>query len=173
MARHPLAPAETGRCAQHSPGRPLPLGLILQAEAACSRSRMRPPGGTRGTCTATGMLNRNSVLVHGAIWGDTVLVEPRLPVARYFILPPRHYPFRLSPRRHRCEPSSTGECGCCEGYASYLRHNGFAVDLMPTDDLTMLSRQAGVPQSLDGCHLSVIDGYAADSPLPKIFMTAP
>jgi hypothetical protein len=62
------------------------------------------------------------------------------------------------------------QCDCCEGYADYLRQNGFAVDVKPTNDLATLSRQAGVPEELDGCHISLIDGYVVEGhvPIPAI-----
>ena len=37
------------------------------------------------------------------------------------------------------------QCGCCEGYADYLRENGFEVTVKPTHDLPLLHRQYGVP----------------------------
>ena len=32
------------------------------------------------------------------------------------------------------------QCGCCEGYADYLRENGFTVTVKPTEDLADMSR---------------------------------
>ncbi|MCW3477539.1 DUF411 domain-containing protein [Limobrevibacterium gyesilva] len=58
------------------------------------------------------------------------------------------------------------QCGCCEGYAAYLRQNGFAVDVKPTNDLDTMSREAGVPDELEGCHLSMIDGYVVEGHVP-------
>ncbi len=29
------------------------------------------------------------------------------------------------------------QCGCCEGYADYLRSNGFEVSIVPTHDLPL------------------------------------
>jgi hypothetical protein len=40
------------------------------------------------------------------------------------------------------------QCGCCEGYAAYLRENGFNVDVKPTNDLLEISRKAGVPENM-------------------------
>src|SRR5438105_4551335 len=37
------------------------------------------------------------------------------------------------------------QCGCCEGYAAYLRQNGFTVDVKPTNDLAEISQKAVVP----------------------------
>lgn len=41
-------------------------------------------------------------------------------------------------------------CSCCEGYVAYLRRNGFAVDVKPTNDLAQISRTAGVPEQMQG-----------------------
>ena len=47
------------------------------------------------------------------------------------------------------------QCGCCEGYADYLRENGFEVTVTPTHDLPLLHRQHGVPEPLVGCHVPI------------------
>jgi len=58
------------------------------------------------------------------------------------------------------------QCGCCEGYAKYLRDNGFEVEVKPTNDLAEISRKAGVPEDFQGCHTSFIDGYVIDGHVP-------
>jgi hypothetical protein len=58
------------------------------------------------------------------------------------------------------------ECGCCEGYADYLRQNGFSVTVKPTHVLAAISRDAGIPDEAQGCHLSMIDGYAVSGHVP-------
>ncbi|MEC9244770.1 MAG: DUF411 domain-containing protein [Pseudomonadota bacterium] len=58
------------------------------------------------------------------------------------------------------------QCGCCEGYADHLRKNGFTVTVEPTHDLVTLSREAGVPDVVQGCHLSMIEGYAVSGHVP-------
>ncbi|MGT2442991.1 DUF411 domain-containing protein [Ensifer adhaerens] len=58
------------------------------------------------------------------------------------------------------------QCGCCEGYAAYLRENGFNVDAKPTNDLLEISRKAGVPENMQGCHTMFIDGYVVDGHVP-------
>ncbi len=58
------------------------------------------------------------------------------------------------------------ECSCCEGYAAYLRKNGFEVDVKPTNDLAEISRKAGVPENLQGCHTMFVDGYVIDGHVP-------
>jgi hypothetical protein len=58
------------------------------------------------------------------------------------------------------------QCSCCEGYADYLRQNGFKVDVKPTNDLAEISRKAGVPENMEGCHTTFIDGYVIDGHVP-------
>jgi hypothetical protein len=58
------------------------------------------------------------------------------------------------------------ECGCCDGYADYLRHNGFAVTAKATHDLAEISRKAGIPAELQGCHTSFIGDYVVDGHVP-------
>jgi hypothetical protein len=58
------------------------------------------------------------------------------------------------------------QCGCCEGYADYLRDNGFEVTVKPTHDLPLLHRQHGVPEELVGCHTTLVDGYVVEGHVP-------
>ena len=58
------------------------------------------------------------------------------------------------------------QCSCCEGYAAYLRDNGFDVEVKPTTDLAEISRKAGVPEQMEGCHTAFIDGYVVDGHVP-------
>src|SRR5947207_8993223 len=37
------------------------------------------------------------------------------------------------------------QCGCCEGYADYLRDNGFKVKAISTNDLTVMGQKYGIP----------------------------
>lgn len=70
------------------------------------------------------------------------------------------------------EPSKFGilykapQCGCCEGYADYLRENGYKITIKPTHNLTTISREAGVPDTIQGCHTMLIDGYAVSGHVP-------
>lgn len=58
------------------------------------------------------------------------------------------------------------QCGCCEGYVAYLRKNGFAIDVKPTNDLAQISRKAGVPEDMQGCHTMFVEGYVVDGHVP-------
>lgn len=58
------------------------------------------------------------------------------------------------------------QCGCCENYATYLRSNGFEVEVKPTNDLAQISSAAGVPPEYEGCHTTFIEGYVVDGHVP-------
>lgn len=58
------------------------------------------------------------------------------------------------------------QCDCCEGYADYLRENGFDVTVKATHDLAQMSREAGISDEFQGCHLSFVDGYVVSGHVP-------
>ena len=58
------------------------------------------------------------------------------------------------------------QCGCCEGYAEYLRGHGFAVTVVPTHDLPLLDEKYGIATDLQPCHVSLVDGYVVGGHVP-------
>jgi hypothetical protein len=60
----------------------------------------------------------------------------------------------------------TPQCGCCEAYADHLRESGFEVTVEPTEDLTRIKRQYGVPGPLEGCHTTLVEGYVVEGHVP-------
>lgn len=58
------------------------------------------------------------------------------------------------------------QCGCCEEYAKYLGQHGFKVTVTPTHNMSMISRQNGVPEHLAGCHTMLIEGYVVEGHVP-------
>lgn len=82
------------------------------------------------------------------------------------------FPALLTPRQaHAAGPIpvtlyKNPSCTCCEGYAQYLDQNGFKVDVKPTNDLAEISRKAGIPEALEGCHTSFIGDYVVDGHVP-------
>jgi hypothetical protein len=58
------------------------------------------------------------------------------------------------------------QCGCCEAYAKYLRHNGFKVTVKETHNMSLISRQNGVPEKLAGCHTMLVGGYVVEGHVP-------
>ena len=53
-----------------------------------------------------------------------------------------------------------------ESDASYLRHNGFQVKVIPTNDLTVMGEKYGITDSLQPCHISLIGGYVVGGHIP-------
>ena len=58
------------------------------------------------------------------------------------------------------------QCGCCEDYANYLRGHGYGVEVIATHDLDAIKAKNGVPESLGGCHTTLIDGYVVEGHVP-------
>jgi len=58
------------------------------------------------------------------------------------------------------------QCTCCEGYAAYLRKNGFEVEVKTSHDLGKISQNAGVPEDLQGCHTMFVENYVVDGHVP-------
>jgi hypothetical protein len=58
------------------------------------------------------------------------------------------------------------QCDCCEGYADYLRHNGFQVKVIPTNELTVMGEKYGISDNLQPCHISLIGGYVVGGHVP-------
>src|SRR5262249_16259776 len=58
------------------------------------------------------------------------------------------------------------QCNCCEAYARYLDQNGFQVVVTPTHGLAEISRKAGVPEDLEGCHTMFVGDYVVDGHVP-------
>lgn len=57
-------------------------------------------------------------------------------------------------------------CGCCDGHADHLRADGFAVNVVQTDDLAGLKKKFGVPQQFEGCHTITVGGYVVEGHVP-------
>src|SRR5207253_11434102 len=58
------------------------------------------------------------------------------------------------------------QCGCCEGYADYLRDNSFKVKAISTKDLTVMGQKYGIPDDMQPCHISLIGGYVVGGHIP-------
>lgn len=57
-------------------------------------------------------------------------------------------------------------CGCCTEHGNYLRAHGFDVTITNDENVYDLARMAGVPDDMQGCHLTMIDGYAISGHVP-------
>lgn len=72
----------------------------------------------------------------------------------------------IAEQRIRATLFKSPQCDCCDGYAAYLRRNGFEVEVKTTHDLANISRKAGVPEAMQGCHTTFVEGYVVDGHVP-------
>lgn len=61
-------------------------------------------------------------------------------------------------------------CHCCDLYARHLEENGFDVDLIDATDMAPIKQKYGVPESLEGCHTAVVDGYVLEGLIPAKYV---
>ena len=73
---------------------------------------------------------------------------------------------RAAPNRGDLTLYKNPQCGCCEGYADYLRDNGFKVKAISTNDLTEMGEKYGIPNDLQPCHISLTGGYVVGGHIP-------
>lgn len=57
-------------------------------------------------------------------------------------------------------------CDCCAAYADYLRGHGFAVTVIESEDMDEVHARAGTPEGFEGCHMTMIGGYAIEGHVP-------
>ncbi|OJI07614.1 hypothetical protein BK004_00815 [bacterium CG10_46_32] len=57
-------------------------------------------------------------------------------------------------------------CGCCANYITYLKRQGFDVEVQNHDDLSSIKEQYGVPGGLESCHTTVIGDYVSEGHVP-------
>ena len=72
----------------------------------------------------------------------------------------------LAQERPRATLYKAPDCGCCEGYATYLRRNGIDVTSVASHDLPLIKKQHRVPEKLEGCHTTLIDNYVIEGHVP-------
>ena len=51
------------------------------------------------------------------------------------------------------------ECDCCVSYASYLRSEGFDVEIRTTEDMRLIKSKYHIPTNMESCHTSIIGDY--------------
>ena len=60
----------------------------------------------------------------------------------------------------------TPTCGCCRAWVDHLRAQGFHVETVDRDDLTMVKAANGVPGGLQSCHTATVGGYVVEGHVP-------
>ena len=61
----------------------------------------------------------------------------------------------------------TPTCGCCGVYSSYMKKEGYHVEINDMADLSGIKQSLGVPSELESCHTSEIGGYVVEGHIPN------
>ena len=57
-------------------------------------------------------------------------------------------------------------CGCCEKWVEHLHAEGFATQVIDTNELGALKQSLKVPSEHSSCHTAVVDGYFIEGHVP-------
>jgi len=57
-------------------------------------------------------------------------------------------------------------CGCCSGWADYMKKNGHNVVVKKTEQMEMIKKMAGVPEDMQACHTAVVGDYIVEGHVP-------
>ena len=57
-------------------------------------------------------------------------------------------------------------CGCCAGWVTHMRGNGFTVTVKETEDLGVVKKLSAVPDRLQSCHTAKVGGYVIEGHVP-------
>jgi hypothetical protein len=76
----------------------------------------------------------------------------------------------ISAARAQAQPSvlvlKNPSCGCCGGWVSHMRANGFRVETKEVADLSGIRRASAVPDALASCHTAFVSGYVIEGHVP-------
>ncbi len=58
-------------------------------------------------------------------------------------------------------------CGCCGVYSSYMKAEGYSVDIKNMEDLSPIKEELGIPNELLSCHTTEIANYVLEGHVPN------
>ena len=58
-------------------------------------------------------------------------------------------------------------CGCCGVYATYMKREGYEVEIEDVEDLSAVKQRLGVPYELESCHTTEVGGYVVEGHIPE------
>jgi len=69
-------------------------------------------------------------------------------------------------------------CGCCKSWTEAIKKAGYTVEVLDVQDLSLVKKQASVPDALVGCHTAVLGKYVFEGHVPlqaidKLLKTQP
>ena len=57
-------------------------------------------------------------------------------------------------------------CGCCSGHASYLKGQGYKVNVIAMEDITDIKDKHNIPMDMRSCHTEIIGDYFVEGHIP-------
>lgn len=57
-------------------------------------------------------------------------------------------------------------CGCCGDWVSYLRDEGFPVEVESRANVRPVKQKVGVPDDLASCHTAIVSDYVVEGHVP-------
>jgi hypothetical protein len=57
-------------------------------------------------------------------------------------------------------------CGCCVNYAAYLERQGFSVETVMTQDMSVIKADNDIPRNMESCHTVMIGDYFVEGHIP-------
>lgn len=75
-------------------------------------------------------------------------------------------PARAEPTDKTLYVYKTPWCGCCTQWAEAMEQAGYTVEITELEDLSLVRRQAGVPDAVQACHTGAIGGYVIEGHVP-------
>lgn len=58
------------------------------------------------------------------------------------------------------------QCGCCVKYISYLKEQGFNVEVKNLNDMSEIKEEYNIPRNMQSCHTTVIGDYFIEGHIP-------
>jgi hypothetical protein len=58
-------------------------------------------------------------------------------------------------------------CGCCNNYISYLRREGYDVEVMNHENMDPIKDQYNIPSGMQSCHTTIIGDYVSEGHVPS------
>lgn len=60
----------------------------------------------------------------------------------------------------------SASCGCCVGYVGELESNGYDVETVTVEDMSVIKKKYNIPADMQSCHTSVVEGYFVEGHVP-------
>ncbi len=73
---------------------------------------------------------------------------------------------QITPKKEKVVMYKSPNCGCCVGYAKFLRDKGFDVEVVISDDMSGLKDKYGISGNMRSCHTIAMGDYFVEGHVP-------